>query len=109
MNLTIEIKAKADKFKELYQTLQSLIAGISATEGCRECRHYRDPGQKGVFMISVHWETRAFFEHYLQSDSGAVLLGAIDLLCETARIKLDDALWEGMEVLKRMKKKKAGP
>jgi quinol monooxygenase YgiN len=105
MNLTLEIKARPGKFKELLQALQALISGICKEEECRDCRLYRDLEQQGIFSLSVHWKTLATLEHYMQSSSGAALLGAIDLLAETARVRLDDAPWEGIDVLRSMKKK----
>ncbi len=106
MELTIEFRAKPGKFQELYQTLQALLPTIRKEKGCRECRIYRDVEDGAVFFLSVHWEAQANLEHYIRSTNGIVLLGAIDLLSETARVQTGpDASWEGIDALKRMRKK----
>jgi hypothetical protein len=59
-----------------------------------------------VFILSVYWKDLASLEQYVTSDSGGALLGAIDLLGEAARVQIgSDAPWEGIETLKRMRKK----
>ena len=59
-----------------------------------------------VFFLSGHWEAQANLEHYMRSTNGMALLGAIDLLSETAGVKIGhDAPWEGIDTLKRMRKK----
>jgi quinol monooxygenase YgiN len=106
MELTIEIRTKPGKFQELYQTLIGLLPTIRMEKGCRECRIYRDVEDGEVFFLSGHWERQANLEHYLRSTTGMAFLGMIDLLSERAEVKIcQDATWEGIEVLKRMRKK----
>jgi quinol monooxygenase YgiN len=106
MKLTVEIRAKPEKFQELYQTLQALLPTIRKEKGCRDCRIYRDVEDGEVFFLSVHWGTQASLEHYMRSSSGIALLGAVDLLSETARVRFgQDSAWEGIDTLKRMRKK----
>jgi hypothetical protein len=58
-----------------------------------------------IFFLTVDWETRASLEQAVRSDSGGALLGAIDLLSETARVRLgNNEPWEGTDSLKRMRK-----
>jgi quinol monooxygenase YgiN len=106
MELTIEIRTRPGKFQELYQTLQALLPTIRKEKGCRECRIYRDVEDGEVFFLSGHWEAQANLEHYLRSTNGMALFGAIDLLSERAAVKTgENAPWEGIDVLKRMRKK----
>jgi quinol monooxygenase YgiN len=106
MELTIEIRAKPGKFQELYQTLQALLPTIRKEKGCGDCRIYRDVEDGEIFSLSVHWEAQASLENYMRSSSGIALLGAIDLLSEKAGVKIGhDAPWEGIDTLKRMRKK----
>jgi quinol monooxygenase YgiN len=106
VNLTIEIKASSGKFQELYQTFQAILPTIRKKKGCRNCRIYRDLECEDAFSLSVHWEVQANLESYIRSSSGGALLGALDLLSETARVRIDDASWEGLDTLRKMKKKK---
>jgi quinol monooxygenase YgiN len=106
MELTIEMRAKPGKFQELYQTLQALLPTIRKEKGCSDCRIWRDVEDGDGFFISVIWQARARLEHYMRSASGAALLGAIDLLSETAKVRFShDSPWEGIDSLRRMRKK----
>ena len=103
--LTMEVKARQGKIQELYQTLQGLLPTIRKEKGCRDCRIYRDVEDDGVFSLSVDWGKKADIGQYMRSSSGSALLGAADLLSETARVRVgSDAPWEGIGTLKRMRK-----
>jgi quinol monooxygenase YgiN len=105
MELTIEIKGKPGKFHELDQTLQALLPTIRREKGCGGCRVYRDAEDGETFFLSVEWEAQADLAHYMRSTYGLALLGAIDLLSERAGIKKgNDAPWEGIDTLKKMRK-----
>jgi quinol monooxygenase YgiN len=107
VKLTIEIRAKQDKFQELYQTLQTLIPMIRNEKGCLDCHIYRDVEDDQALFLLSHWESRAGLEHYMRSETGSALLGAIDLLSEAARVGFDhDLPSEDINALKRMRKKK---
>jgi quinol monooxygenase YgiN len=106
MHLTIEVRAKPEKFQELYQTLQALLPTLRRENGCRESRIYQDVEDGEVFFLSTLWEDAANLESYLRSTIGSALLGALDVLSKTVRIRMgSDSPWEGIEVLKRMKKR----
>ncbi len=106
MELTIQMRAIPGKVKELDQTLQALLPTIRKEKGCRECRVYRDVEDGEVFFLSVHWKAQANLEHYMRSTDGMALLGAIDVLSERAAVKSGrDARWEGVHVLRRIRKK----
>jgi quinol monooxygenase YgiN len=107
MKLTIELSARADKAQELYQTLQALLPTIRKEKGCRDCRVYRDVEDGEVYCLTVDWDSRASLERFMPSGSGGALLGAIDLLSETSRVRIgNNEPWEGIDNLKRMRKKK---
>jgi quinol monooxygenase YgiN len=106
LKFTIEIRAKSGKFHELYQTLQALLPTIRGEKGCRDCRIYRDVEDGEVFSLSANWDARSSLEHYVRSGSGSALLGAVDLLSEAAKVRFgQDSPWEGIDTLKRMRKK----
>jgi len=106
MELTIVIKAKPRKVRELDQTLQALLPTILNEKGCRDCRIHRDEEDAETFFLSVDLEAQASLGHYMRSANGMALLGAIDVLSERAAVKKGhDAPWEGIDVLKRMRNK----
>ena len=106
MKLTIEMKARAEKAHELEQTLHALLPAIRSEKGCRACRICRDLENSGIFFLEVDWDARASLEQFLQSLRGGALLGAIDLLGESARARVGNDVWEGMETLKKIRKPK---
>lgn len=106
MIFTIQMKAKPEKEQELDQTLQALLPAIRGEKGCRACRVCRDLEDSGIFFLEADWETRASLEHFLNSLTGGALLGAVDLLGESAGAKVGNDVWTGIEFLKRMRKQK---
>jgi quinol monooxygenase YgiN len=106
MNLTIEVRAKPEKFHELYQTLQALLPTMRMVNGCRESHIYRDVEDDEIFFLSINWEDASKLEHHMRSTSGSALLGAVDLLGKAVRVRMgDDSPWAGIEVLKQMRKR----
>ena len=106
MTLTIEVRAKSGKVNELYQTLQAFLPTMNQEKDCRDCRVAGDAEDGGVYVLSCDWDDHSSFESYMRSGSGSALLGALDLLGESARIQVgSDAKWGGIETLKRMRKK----
>jgi quinol monooxygenase YgiN len=108
IKLTIEVKARQGKIQELYQTLHALVPTIRKEAGCRDCHIFQDVEEGEVFSLSVDWEEEADLGRYMRSSSGSALLGAADLLSETARVRIgSDTPWEGIEALKRMRKRES--
>lgn len=102
MKITIEIKAKPEKDRELYQTLQALILPVRAEGGCRDCRVCRDLELEDVFILTIDWEDQAHFERFIPSVTGGTLLGAIRLLGETAKVRIGvSGPWKVIDALKK--------
>ncbi|MEN6464738.1 MAG: antibiotic biosynthesis monooxygenase [Syntrophaceae bacterium] len=103
MNLTIEIRAKPERFQELYQTMHALLPTMRREDGCRESRIYRDADDGDVFFLWMSWDDAAKFEKYMRSMSGSALLGAFDTLSKGVRVRVGaDDSWRGIEVLRRL-------
>jgi len=104
MKLTLEIRARPGKLLELEQTLQDLLPTIREGNTGHDCRLYRDLEQGEVLVLTAGWPTQAGLERHLRSESGSALLGAIDLLGETASVALDRGpATTGVESLRRMR------
>jgi quinol monooxygenase YgiN len=105
MTLTIEVRAKPGKVNELYQTLQALLPTMRKEKGCQTCRVTRDVEDGELFFLSSEWDAPGSFDGYIRSGSGSALFGAIDLLAESARVRIgSDASWEGIDALRRIRK-----
>ena len=104
MKLTIEVRARSGKVNELYQTLQALLPTMRKESGCQSCRVSRDMEDDDVYVLSSEWDAQGNLENYMRSGSGSALLGAIDLLGESSRIRVDDSGSLGVEILKKMRR-----
>ncbi len=106
MKLTIEMKANPGKFQELHQTLEAILPMIRRQKGCRDCRISRDIEDEETLVLAVDWDAREDLEQYVGSEDGSALLGAVELLSETSRVSMgSDLSWEGIEALKKMRRK----
>jgi quinol monooxygenase YgiN len=106
MKLTIDMRAKSGKFQELYQTLQAFVPAIRDEKGCQDCQLYRDVEDDDTLFLSIEWEAQTHLEQYLRSGSGRALLGAMELLGETARVRAGhDEPWNGIDALRRLREK----
>ncbi len=107
MKLTIEIKVNMDKLQELFQTLQAFLPLIRGQKGCADCKTCLDTEDGGILLFTTYWKTRKDLERYVQSEDGSALLGSVELLGETARVKFDqDSSWEDINILRKMRKKR---
>lgn len=104
MELTIKLWTKVGKFLELHQTLLMLLPIMRKNKGCRSSHIYRDVENEEVLFLSMQWDDSDAFGMYLLSEDGGAILGVIDLLAETVKVKIGHAHpWEGIEALKRMR------
>ena len=105
MTLTIEVRAKTGKATELYQTLQALSPVIRKEQGCLKCRVSRDVEDGETYVLSCDWASPASLELFIRSINGSALLGAVDLLAESSRIRMGKRSgWDDIETLKRMRR-----
>ncbi len=102
MNLVVEIRAKPERFQELYQTLRALLSAMRKEDGCSASSIYRDMEDGEVFFLAMDWDDTAKFEKFMRSVSGSALLGAFNILSKTVRVRVgENPEWRGIEVLKR--------
>ena len=98
-------------FKEFYGNPSSIHEdGEKAREALEEARgkvaRLIGAQDEEIIFMSVHWRAKASLEHYMRSTNGMVLLGAIELLTESAVVRIgNDAPSVGIAALKKMTKK----
>jgi len=104
MEIIVEVKAKRSGFQELYQTLQALISTIRKKEGLQKVNFIRDSKDADNFILSFEWEDQKNLKHYLRSNDGQALLGAIEVLSEQTKVKLGNhEPTDGLESLKKIR------
>jgi quinol monooxygenase YgiN len=104
MELTIKLWAKSGKFQELHQTLLLLLPAMRKKKGCKDSHIYRDMENDEILLLSARWDDSDALGAYLLSEYGRAILGAIDMLGETVKIRIGQAPpWQGIEALKRMR------
>ena len=97
---TIRIKVRPEKRRELKQTLRGFPAPTGNGKGCLGHHFYEDLEDKDSFILVEEWESRAKLNDFLRSDRFGVLLGAMDLLGESPRIRFTEITDQGgMEVI----------
>lgn len=105
MKLTVEVRAHPGKNNELYQTLRALLSTMRKEKGCLHCSVAPEKEDGDVYVLSCDWDGQASLESYMKSGSGSALLGAIDLLGESTRIRVGrDEKWKGIDALRRIRK-----
>lgn len=104
MDLFIEIQARTGKFQELIHALPALMPALQFTEGCRGSRIYKDAQDGELLLLSIQWNDLPDLRNYMLSDRGTAILGAINLLGQKVRVRIDtENDWEGIEALKRLR------
>jgi quinol monooxygenase YgiN len=84
----ISVEALPGKRKELMQTLSALMRPTRESRGCLDCRLYEDMETRWALCMVTEWRSEEDFDRFRASDTGRVLLGAVQALCEGARLTL---------------------
>jgi quinol monooxygenase YgiN len=85
INLT-RITVRPEKRKELCQTISSLIDPVKQEKGCLNYGCYEETDDGNTFVLIGEWETPDDWNNHLYSNSLAVLLGSISLLCDISHL-----------------------
>jgi len=80
------ITVRPEKRTELCQTISSLIDPVKHEQGCLTYRFYEEAENENTFVLIGEWETPAAWSRHLQSENFAILLGSINLLCNSPQI-----------------------
>ena len=85
VNLT-RITVRPEKRKELCQTISSLLDPVKREKGCLSYGFYEEAEDGNTFVLIGEWETPDDWNNHLYSNSLAVLLGSISLLCDISHL-----------------------
>jgi quinol monooxygenase YgiN len=107
--MTIRIKPNVNGQKEFEQTLvgmqiddtqiSGLIENWRNEKGCVSCHLYMEEEDK--FCLVSEWQSWEDIENHFQSKGFTLLMGAIDVLCETPEVNITDGKSSlGMEFIK---------
>ncbi len=101
------MNALPEKWKEVMQTLLSLIEPMENEKGCQSCHVLQDIEDKNVFSLIEKWETREDLDDHIKSHRFSVLLGTKSLLCESAQIEIHTVSHsEGIEAIDALRQKR---
>ena len=90
MDLFIEMKAKTGKFQELVHALTALMPALHITKGCeaKSCI-YQDVQERDQLLLSLQFQDAEELRRCMSSDHGGAIVGAISLLGEKIRVRID--------------------
>jgi quinol monooxygenase YgiN len=77
---TTRITVKPENGNELGQTIGRLVEPARDIKGCRSFRFYLDAADENSLLLFSEWESEADLNNYLQSNTFAILNGAIKVL-----------------------------
>jgi quinol monooxygenase YgiN len=76
----IRTTVRPEHRKELWLTISSLLDLIRSEAGCRTYRFYGEDGDNNSFILIGEWDTTDAWDHHLNSNNFAVLIGSLRLL-----------------------------
>jgi quinol monooxygenase YgiN len=81
---TTRITVRPENRKELCQTMASLLELVRHEQGCLNYRFYQEEADPNSFIIVGEWKSQEDWDHYLETEDFAILLGTISVLSSRA-------------------------
>jgi len=107
IKMTINVKVRPHKLKEVLQALDSLMAELRKEKGNLSYQYRQDNFDTNTIHIQAEWQSWEKLENHLRGNFFAVLLGAIRVLCEEPEVKIEDGSGTmEMEAIDKVRKKK---
>jgi quinol monooxygenase YgiN len=86
MVLSVRAEAHPSGRRELLQALLDWVATVRHSPGALAANVYEDVEAPTVFGLVAEWESRSTLEEHFRADAFGVLLGAMELLAQPARL-----------------------
>lgn len=82
----IHLKVSAEKRRELFQAVSSLLSSIRDQKGCVRCDFFHRTEDENIFCLLEEWDTQKNLDLFFRFDSFKILRGAMNLLEEPGEI-----------------------
>jgi len=106
IKLTIDVKVRPHKLKEVLQTLDSLMAELRKEKGNLSYQYQQDNQDDKTIHIQAEWQNWEKLEKHFQGNFFPVLLGAIRVLCEEPEVRINNgSKMMGMEAIDKVRSK----
>jgi quinol monooxygenase YgiN len=85
----LKMMASPKKRTELLQTLETLKNSTTKADlGCVEYRFFQEDTHENNIILIMEWQTQDRWAAYQNTEQYKILLGAINLLCESSEMKI---------------------
>jgi quinol monooxygenase YgiN len=85
----LKMMASPKKRTELLQTLETLKNSTTQADmGCVEYRFFQEDAHENNIILIMEWQTQDRWAAYQKTEQYKILLGAINLLCESSEMKI---------------------
>ncbi|MBU0943669.1 MAG: antibiotic biosynthesis monooxygenase [Proteobacteria bacterium] len=85
---SVIMKGRAEKRKEILQTLNGISEQVRRKKGCMSAHSYQDINDENTFCLVEVWRTKQDMDEYLHSKLYAVLLGVKTILVEAPEVTI---------------------
>ncbi len=92
--LSARVVARTSSRRELVQALLEWATAARREPGSRAANVYEDVEMPAVFWLTTQWDGEAALQAHLRSCPFGVLLGALELLAQSARLTVTRATGE---------------
>jgi quinol monooxygenase YgiN len=94
VQLSARIVARASARRELLQALQEWAVSVRREPGIVAASVYEDIDAPSVFGVVAGWQSETALDAHLRSGAFGFLLGAVDVLTQTAQVSVTRAMDE---------------
>jgi len=90
ISMSVHVKVIPQKEKEFLQTMESLKREGKSLRGLRSIHIFQDVEDQTCFSLIKEWESDEDLKNYLKGENFTILLGAMEVLCESSEIRCSE-------------------